>query len=94
MAREPVRFEVMFRRGMCEVCFPGADLEGGSPRCIVKGEKENNLAQNRVWNTLEDRNLFTCLASTSWLAQQPFLRRGGQRGLGEGSAGSCDLRLL
>lgn len=79
----------MFRHGMCEVCFPGADLERGSPRCIVKGEKENKLAQNRVWSLLEDRNLLTCLVSTSWLAQQQFLRRGGQQGLGEGSVGSC-----
>lgn len=47
--QEPARFEVMFRRGMCEVCFPGADLEG-SPRCIVKGKRKTNLLRTG-WGT-------------------------------------------
>lgn len=37
---------------------------------LLRGEKENKLAQNRVWSNREDRNLLTCLAPTSWLSQQ------------------------
>lgn len=76
----------MFRRGMCEVCFPGVDLKGVTKVHCYR-EKENKVAQNRVWSPLEDRNLLTCLASTSWLAQQQFLKHGEQEGLGEGSVG-------
>lgn len=72
--------------GMSEACFPGVGLEG-SPRCIVKRRKENKLAQNRAWSPREDRNLLTCLAPTSWLSQQQFLRHSDHEGLQEGRYG-------
>lgn len=72
--------------GTSEACFPGVGLEG-SPRCIVKRKKENKLAQNRAWSPREDRNLLTCLAPTSWLSQQQFLRHSDHEGLQEGRYG-------
>lgn len=51
---------------------------------LLRGKKENKLAQNRVWSPREDRNLLTCLAPTSWLSQQQFLRHSDHEGFQEG----------